>query len=120
MGPPVYFCAGADINNLPVPPVDGLLINALDHGSAPEKIEAAKKMCHRAKLSRLMADSSGYQILKAEEKGKAITFDPSQPMSRRALGSSSRSLRRGLALLNPWWKIAPLTGKPAMGAIMLA
>ena len=34
--------------------------------------------------SRLMADSSGFQILMAEEKGKTMTFDRSQPMKNSA------------------------------------
>jgi hypothetical protein len=38
MGTMVYFCAGADANNLPVSPIEALLINALDHGSTPQKI----------------------------------------------------------------------------------
>ena len=84
MGPLVYFCAGADANNLPVPPVDGLLINALDHGSAPEKIEAAKKMCRKANPRYLIGDSSGFQIHKAEKAGKSITFNPGKPMKNSA------------------------------------
>ena len=84
MGPPVYFCAGASAKILPTSSVEALLTNALDHGSTPRKIHDAQTMCHKANPNRLMADSSGYQILKAEEKGKAITFDPSQPMKNAA------------------------------------
>ena len=43
MGAMVYFCAGADANNLPVSPVEALLINALDHGSTPRKIQDAQE-----------------------------------------------------------------------------
>ena len=84
MGTMVYFCAGADANNLPVSPIEALLINALDHGSTPQKIQAAQRMYRRANPSRLMADSSGFQILMAEEKGKTMTFNPSQPMKNSA------------------------------------
>lgn len=84
MGPLVYFCAGASFNILPTSQVEALLINALDHGSTPRKTQNAQRMCRRANTSRIMADSSGYQILKAEEKGKAITFDPSQSMKNTA------------------------------------
>jgi hypothetical protein len=84
MGPPVYFCAGADINNLPVPPIDALLINALDHGSMPRKIQAAQRMFRRANPRHLIGDSSGFQIHQAEKDRKSITFDPSQPMKNTA------------------------------------
>jgi hypothetical protein len=84
MGSMIYFCAGADANNLPVSPIDALLINALDHGSTPRKIQNAQRMCRRAKPNRVIGDSSGFQILKAEENGKSITFDPGQPMKNTA------------------------------------
>jgi hypothetical protein len=84
MGPPVYFCAGADINNLPVPPIDALLINALDHGSMPRKIQAAQRMFRGANPRHLIGDSSGFQIHQAEKDRKSITFDPSQPMKNTA------------------------------------
>lgn len=92
MGHLVYYCAGADLNNLPAQNLNALLLNALDHGANDKKIAAAKEMCRRANPSRLMGDSSGFQILKGEEKGKAMTFDPGQPMKNtsRFLNISSR------------------------------
>jgi hypothetical protein len=84
MGSLVYFCAGADANNLPKSPIDALLINALDHGSTPRKIQDAQRMCRRANQRHLLGDSSGFQILMGEEKGKLMTFDPDQPMKNTA------------------------------------
>jgi queuine/archaeosine tRNA-ribosyltransferase len=84
MGPPVYFNAGADKMNLPASPVDGLLINALDHGSTPQKIIAAKQMIQKANPRYLIGDSSGFQIHKAEKAGKSITFNPGKPMKNSA------------------------------------
>ncbi len=103
MGPLVYFCAGADTNNLPVSPIDALLINALDHGSTPRKIEDAKEMYRRANQRHLLGDSSGYQILKAEEEGKAITFYPSQPMKNtaKALNISPQQVMEVAAIHQP-------------------
>jgi queuine/archaeosine tRNA-ribosyltransferase len=80
----VYFCAGADVSNLPISPIDALLINALDHGSTPQKIQAAQRMRRRANPRHLLGDSSGFQIHQAEKGGKPITFDPSQPMKNSA------------------------------------
>ncbi len=84
MGAPIYSCAGADANNLPSSPIDSLLINALDHGSTSKKITAAQKMLQKANARYSIGDSSGYQILKGEEKGKLITFDPNLPMKNTA------------------------------------
>jgi hypothetical protein len=103
MGPLIYSCAGADANNLPSSPIDSLLINVLDHGSTPQKIKAAKKMLRKAKARYLIGDSSGYQILKAEEKGKAITFDPSLPMKNtaKALNISPQQVMQANAIHQP-------------------
>jgi queuine/archaeosine tRNA-ribosyltransferase len=84
MGVPIYSCAGADANNLPSSPISSLLINALDHGSTSKKITAAQKMLQKANARYSIGDSSGYQILKGEEKGKLMTFDPNLPMKNTA------------------------------------
>jgi len=84
MGAPIYSCAGADANNLPSSAIDSVLINALDHGSTPRKIKAAQKMLQKANARHSIGDSSGYQILKREEKGKLMTFDPNLPMKNTA------------------------------------
>lgn len=84
MGSMIYYCAGADANNLPVSPIDALLINALDHGSMPRKIQSAQRMLRRANPRHLIGDSSGFQIHQAEKDRKSITFDPSQPMKNTA------------------------------------
>jgi hypothetical protein len=80
MGQLIYFNAGANAINLPTSPIDGLLINVLDHGSTPAKIKAAKKMLRQANAPYLIFDSSGFQLRDAEKKGKVITFDPSLPV----------------------------------------
>jgi len=84
MGQLIYFNAGADAFNLPTSPIDGLLINVLDHASTPAKIKAAKKMLRKANARYTMGDSSGFQTHMGEEKGKVITFDPSRPMKNTA------------------------------------
>jgi len=84
MGPPIYSCAGADANNLPSSAIGSLLINVLDHGSTPRKINATKKMIRKANARHSIGDSSGYQILKREENGKMMTFDPGQPLKNTA------------------------------------
>jgi hypothetical protein len=103
MGVPIYSCAGADANNLPSSPISSLLINVLDHGSTPKKIKAAKKMLRKANARYSIGDSSGYQILKAEEKGKLITFDPSLPMKNtaKALNISPQQVMEANAIHQP-------------------
>jgi hypothetical protein len=87
MGALIYSCAGADANNLPSSPIDSLLINVLDHGSTPQKIKPAKKMLQKANARHSIGDSSGYQLHKAEKKGKAvITFDPNLPVEKHGQG----------------------------------
>jgi tRNA-guanine family transglycosylase len=80
MGKLINFCAGADIKALPTENVPALLLNALDHGSTIRKIKIAKEMCRMANSKYTMFDSSGYQLLKGEEKGKRLTFNPNLPM----------------------------------------
>ena len=84
MGQLVYYCAGADINNLPAQHVSALLFNTLDHGANDKKIENAKQMCRIAKPNHVILDSSGFQILEAQRKGKILTFDSNRPMKNTA------------------------------------
>ena len=103
MGPLIYSCAGANAKNLPSSPIDSLLINVLDHGSTPRKINAAKNMLRNANARYSIGDSSGYQILKAEEKGKVITFDPGQPLKNtaKALNISPQQVMEANAIHQP-------------------
>ncbi len=103
MGPPIYINAGADKKNLPTSPVDGLLINPLDHGSTPQKIAAANTMIQKANPRYLLGDSSGFQIHEAEKKGKVITFDPSLPMKNttKALNISPQQVMKANARHQP-------------------
>ncbi len=103
MGSLVYFNAGADRNNLPTSPIDGLLYNVLDHGSTPKKIEAAKQMRQKANPHHLLGDSSGFQVLMAQEKGKAMTFDPGLPMKNtaNALNISPQQVMEANAIHQP-------------------
>ena len=103
MGAPIYSCAGADANNLPSLVIDSVLINVLDHGSTSQKINAAKKMFRKAKARHSIGDSSGYQLLKAEEKEKAITFDSSLPLKNTAkeLNISPQQVMQANAIHQP-------------------
>ena len=103
MGQLVYYCAGADPNCLPAQNINAMLLNALDHGANDRKIKAAKQMCLSANSNHIMQDSSGYQILKAEEKGKLMTFDPNQPMKNTAkfLNLSTKHVMQVAAIHKP-------------------
>jgi queuine/archaeosine tRNA-ribosyltransferase len=103
MGELTYSCAGADPKSLPAPIIESLLFNVLDHGANDTKIAAAQEMCRAAKPSHTMLDSSGYQILKGQEKGKLITFDPGKPMKNTAkfLNISSQHVMQVAAIHQP-------------------
>jgi queuine/archaeosine tRNA-ribosyltransferase len=103
MGTLIYSCAGADANNLPSSPIDSLLINVLDHGSTPQKINAAKKMLRKANAGHSIGDSSGYQLHEAEKNGKAVTFDSSFPLKNtaKALNISPQQVMEANAIHQP-------------------
>ena len=103
MGQLVYYCAGADLNTLPAQHVSALLFNTLDHGANDNKIKRAKQMCRIARPKYVILDSSGYQILKAEEKGKMITFDADRKMKNTAkvLNISPEHVMRVAAIHRP-------------------
>jgi hypothetical protein len=100
MGQLVYYCAGADINNLPAQHVSALLFNTLDHGANDKKIENAKQMRRIAKPNHVILDSSGFQILEAQRKGKILTFDSNRPMKHTAkyLNLSPEHVMRAAAI----------------------
>jgi tRNA-guanine family transglycosylase len=77
MGKLIYFCAGADTKIMPSSNVNALLLNVLDHGSNDRKMRRAMEMHRMAGAKYVMLDSSGFQLLMGEEKGKLITFDSS-------------------------------------------
>ena len=79
MGKLVNFCAGADSNKLPEK-INGLLVNVPDHGANDRKIEKAKKMFEIARPQHFMLDSGGFQLLKAEEKSRKISFNTKLPV----------------------------------------
>jgi queuine/archaeosine tRNA-ribosyltransferase len=80
-----------------------MLLNTLDHGANDKKIERANQMCRIAKPKHVILDSSGYQILKAEEKGKKMTFDADLDMKNTgtALNISPEHVMRVAAIHRP-------------------
>jgi queuine/archaeosine tRNA-ribosyltransferase len=103
MGILINFCAGADLNTLPADKVKGLLINALDNGANLRKIQAAREMRHVLESKYLMLDSSGFQLLKGEEKGKRLSFDPCLPMKHtaRVINLAPRHVLEAASLIQP-------------------
>jgi len=103
MGQLIYYCAGADQNCLPSTHIPALLLNTLDHGANEKKIERAKQMCRIAKPKNLILDSSGYQIMKGEEKGKRMTFEANLPMKNtgKVLNISTEHVMRVAVIHQP-------------------
>ena len=80
MGGLVYFCAAANAVNLPGRSVEALLVNVVEHGATECRIEHTQALLRTARPKFVLLDSGGYSLLKAEEKGKKITTDPSKPI----------------------------------------
>jgi tRNA-guanine family transglycosylase len=99
----IYYCAGADSNCLPAANVPAILLNTLDHGANDKKIERANQMCRIAKPKHVILDSSGFQILKAEEKGKKMTFSADLDIKNTgtALNISPEHVMRVAAIHRP-------------------
>ena len=97
MGKLVNICAGADDKILPQSHIEALLLNVPNHGSSKRKIEKAKELVQRARPRHLIVDSGGFQLLKAEEKSKKISFDPNLPVkcTSREINISAKSAMEG-------------------------
>jgi len=86
MGELVNFCAGTNKSILPAEQVDAILVNVFDSGSSEYTIKYTREMFDYAKTKNRMLDSSGFQLLMAEEKGIKISFDKSAPMFKTDKG----------------------------------
>ncbi|MEE4605943.1 MAG: hypothetical protein V2J65_32000 [Desulfobacteraceae bacterium] len=80
MGKLVNFCAGIDIRNKPSDRIKDVLLNVPEHGSSDRRIENARKVLQSINYDHLLLDSGGYQILKAELKGRKISCSDSLPL----------------------------------------
>jgi len=78
----VFFCAGASLDTLPAAKVENILVNVPDSMGSERAIRDTKTMFKYAGTEARMLDSGGYQILKAEEQSKKMTFDPGSPLIR--------------------------------------
>lgn len=103
MGQLIYYCAGADSKCLPAANVPAMLLNTLDHGANEKKVERANQMCRIATPKHVILDSSGFQILKAEEKKKKMTFNADLDMKNTgtALNISPEHVMRVAAIHRP-------------------
>jgi hypothetical protein len=80
MGRLVIFCAGANVGILPAKKVPSILVNPFDNGMNQRAISDTLAMFAYAGTENRFLDSGGYQIYKAEEQRKAMTFDPNSPL----------------------------------------
>lgn len=74
------YCATATINDLPGNHVDSILINLYDDLSSDSSIARTKRMLNKANPILVIQDNGGYNLLMAEEEGKAIIHDESKPI----------------------------------------
>ena len=80
----VIFCAGTSIDTLPGTKVTNILFNPFDNGINEKAILATRTMLAYARTKIRFQDSGGYQIFKAEEESKIMTFDRGLPLIRVA------------------------------------
>ena len=62
-----YFCAGADMKDLPGGSVENLFLSAVTAGKTESQIKRAIELMKNSKPSRVILDSGGYSLGKAEE-----------------------------------------------------
>jgi len=78
----IYFCAGLDCNIYPASNIEAILINTPDFGDGLKRIEAAKRLRSISNAKKLMLDSGGFQLLKAEENGLEISCEENEPIKQ--------------------------------------
>jgi tRNA-guanine family transglycosylase len=103
MGKLINFCAGADIKAMPSKDVIALLLNVLDHGSDDRKIKISREMQRMAGPKYVMLDSSGFQLLMGEEKGKRLAFNPALPMkhSKQEINLTPKHVMEAASIIRP-------------------
>ena len=80
-GETVFFCAGARKGNLPRGGAKNLLVNVPVNGRNEKAVIKTQEMLSHFKSKFCMLDSGGFTILKGEEKGKQLSFDPTLPLT---------------------------------------
>jgi tRNA-guanine family transglycosylase len=78
----IYFCAGLDSNICPAANIEAVLINTPDFGDGSKGIEEARKLRSISNAKKMMLDSGGFQLLKAEENGLEISCEENEPIKR--------------------------------------
>ena len=104
MGELINFCAGGDRRTRPATNIVALLGNIPDNASSKRKIEKTKELYQITQPRHFMLDSGGYQLLRAEEKSKKISFDPELPVkcTSREINLSPKHVMAGAAALQPY------------------
>jgi len=103
MGKLINFCAGADIKAMPSKDVSALLLNVLDHGSDDRRMRLSMEMQRMAGPKYVMLDSSGFQLLMGEEKGKRLVFNPALPMkhSKQEINLTPKHVMEAASIIRP-------------------
>jgi tRNA-guanine family transglycosylase len=81
LGKLVFFCAGARRGNLPAGGAKNILVNVPANGRNGNAVIKTREMMTHFKSRISMLDSGGFTILKGEEKGKQVSFDPARPLT---------------------------------------
>lgn len=103
MGKLVNFCAGLDIRNIPANRIKAVLFNVPEHGSGDRKIENAEKVLQSINYDHFLLDSGGYQILKAEQKGRKISCSDKFPLThgKKGINITPKQVMETAAIFQP-------------------
>jgi hypothetical protein len=80
MRPPIIYCAGPNIRDLPGNRVDSILLNIVDYFATDSLTAESNRMLESAAPSNFLIDSGGYSLLKQEEKSIRTYHIESEPI----------------------------------------
>jgi len=103
MGSLEIFCAGASIDVLPAKKVKNILVNVFGNGISKKAIMDTKRMFTYAGTEIRFQDSGGYQIYRAEQENREMTFNPDLALIRsdKAINISPKHVVETACRLQP-------------------
>jgi tRNA-guanine family transglycosylase len=103
LGNLVIFCAGTSLGILPSKHVDAILVNVPMDCANEKAINTTQELFQHSEAKHTFLDSGGFQVLRAEEEGKEITFREREPLvcSRSRLNITPWHVVQAAAKLQP-------------------
>jgi hypothetical protein len=103
MGKLTNCCTAPTITDLPGAYVEALFMNTIDHGATERRISNTRRLRRRAGANFEILDSSGFSLLRAEEKGAELSFDCTKPIkrTRKAINLGPKHVVEVASILRP-------------------